>query len=86
MYHQQITEGNIIPNIDACWDELAAFHIGDSPGRQGAGHGRDELPEHLQAHPRQGLQGRPLLEHGRSKPGLEGEKAFIAAYRACDDF
>jgi hydroxypyruvate isomerase len=32
MYHQQITEGNIIPNIDKCWDHIGAFHIGDNPG------------------------------------------------------
>ncbi len=23
IYHQQITEGNLIPNIDRCWDEIA---------------------------------------------------------------
>src|SRR5512135_666344 len=39
MYHQQITEGNIIPNVDACWDELVAFHVGDSPGRKEPGTG-----------------------------------------------
>ena len=32
IYHQQITEGNLIPNIEAAWDEIAAFHIGDNPG------------------------------------------------------
>jgi hydroxypyruvate isomerase len=31
MYHQQITEGNIIPNIDRAWSEIGAFHIGDNP-------------------------------------------------------
>jgi hydroxypyruvate isomerase len=34
IYHQQITEGNIIPNIDGCWDEIAAFHVRDTPGRK----------------------------------------------------
>ena len=33
MYHQQITEGNLIPNIDLAWNEIAAFHLGDTPGR-----------------------------------------------------
>ena len=27
LYHQQITEGNLIPNIDAAWDEIAYFQI-----------------------------------------------------------
>ena len=34
IYHQQITEGNLIPNIEAAWDEIAAFHLGDNPGRK----------------------------------------------------
>ena len=33
IYHQQITEGNLIPNIEAAWSEIAAFHLGDNPGR-----------------------------------------------------
>ena len=34
IYHQQIQEGNLIPNIDAAWDEIAYFQIGDNPGRK----------------------------------------------------
>ena len=34
IYHQQISEGNLIPNIEAAWSEIAVFHPGDdSPGR-----------------------------------------------------
>jgi len=33
IYHQQISEGNLIPNIEAAWSEIAAFHCGDNPGR-----------------------------------------------------
>jgi hydroxypyruvate isomerase len=29
----QRNEGNIIRNIDRCWDEIAYFQIGDNPGR-----------------------------------------------------
>jgi hydroxypyruvate isomerase len=86
MYHQQITEGNIIPNIDACWGELAAFHIGDSPGRREPGTGEmnyGNIFKHIHG---KGYQGVLCCEHGRSKPGLEGEKAFLAAYRAADNF
>ncbi len=86
MYHQQITEGNIIPNIDACWTELAAFHIGDSPGRKEPGTGEmnyRNIFKHIHA---KGYPGVLCCEHGKSKPGLEGEKAFLAAYRAADEF
>ncbi len=34
IYHQQIQEGNLIPNIEKCWDEIAYFQIGDNPGRK----------------------------------------------------
>lgn len=86
MYHQQITEGNIIPNIDACWDELAAFHIGDSPGRKEPGTGEmyyRNIFKHIHA---KGYTGVLCLEHGVSRKGLDGEKALLEAYRAADDY
>lgn len=86
MYHQQITEGNIIPNIDACWDELASFHIGDSPGRREPGTGEMNYRNIFKHIHGKGYQGVLCCEHGKSKPGLEGEKAFIDAYRAADNF
>jgi hydroxypyruvate isomerase len=86
MYHQQITEGNIIPNIDACWDEIAAFHIGDSPGRREPGTGEMNYRNIFKHIHGKGYTGVLCCEHGRSKPGLEGEKAFLAAYRAADNF
>jgi hydroxypyruvate isomerase len=86
MYHQQITEGNIIPNIDACWDELAAFHVGDSPGRKEPGTGEMNYRTIFRHIHGKGYKGVLCLEHGLSRKGLEGEKALLAAYRAADDF
>lgn len=86
MYHQQITEGNIIPNIDACWDELASFHVGDSPGRKEPGTGEMNYRNIFKHIHGKGYTGVLCLEHGLSKRGLEGEKALLEAYRAADDF
>lgn len=86
MYHQQITEGNIIPNIDACWDEIAAFHVGDSPGRKEPGTGEMNYRNIFKHIHGKGYQGVLCLEHGKSKAGLEGEKALLEAYRAADAF
>ena len=86
IYHQQITEGNILPNIDACWNEIAAFHVGDTPGRKEPGTGElnyRSIFKHIHA---RGYQGVLCMEHGRSLPGKEGENAVIEAYRACDAF
>jgi len=33
IYHMQRNEGNIIPNMTTCWDEIAYVQIGDNPGR-----------------------------------------------------
>lgn len=84
IYHQQITEGNIIPNIDACWDQIGAFHCGDTPGRNEPGTGElnyRSIFNHLKA---KGYTGVICMEHGSSKKGKEGEMAVIEAYRACD--
>jgi hydroxypyruvate isomerase len=86
MYHQQITEGNIIPNIDACWDELAAFHVGDSPGRREPGTGEMNYRNIFKHIHDKGYTGVLCLEHGVSRKGLEGEKALLAAYRDADNF
>jgi hydroxypyruvate isomerase len=85
LYHQQITEGNIIPNIDASWDQIAAFHCGDTPGRKEPGTGEinyRSIFRHLQA---KGYKGVICMEHGNSREGKEGEKAVIEAYRYCDN-
>jgi hydroxypyruvate isomerase len=86
MYHQQISEGNILPHIDACWSEIAAFHIGDNPGRKEPTTGEmnyRNIFKHIHA---KGFQGVLGMEHGHSLKGKEGERAVIDAYRACDDF
>jgi len=86
IYHQQITEGNIIPNIDACWEEIASFHIGDTPGRKEPGTGElnyKNIFKHLFL---KGYKGVLCMEHGKSKPGKEGELAVIQAYREADSF
>jgi hydroxypyruvate isomerase len=84
IYHQQITEGNLIPNIDHCWDEIAYFQCGDNPGRKEPGTGEinyRKIFQHLKAKNFTGVMG---MEHGNAQPGAEGERAVIAAYRVAD--
>jgi hydroxypyruvate isomerase len=86
IYHQQITEGNLIPNIEAGWDEIAAFHVGDNPGRKEPTTGEINYRNVFKFIHDRGYQGVLCMEHGQSKPGKEGERAVIDAYRACDQF
>ncbi len=86
LYHQQITEGNLIPNMEAAWDEIAAFHIGDNPGRREPTTGEINYRNVFKWIHEKGYQGVLCMEHGQSKPGKDGERAVIDAYRSCDQF
>ncbi len=86
LYHQQITEGNLIPNIDMAYDEIAAFHLGDNPGRKEPTTGEINYQNIFKHIYNKGFDGVLCMEHGKSKKGKEGEKAVIEAYRYCDDF
>ncbi len=86
LYHQQITEGNLIPNIDRAWEEIAYFQVGDNPGRKEPTTGEINYRNIFKHIHKKGFKGIVGMEHGNSKPGVEGEDAVIRAYRACDDF
>jgi len=86
IYHQQITEGNLIPNMNAAWDEVAYIQVGDNPGRREPGTGEinyRNLFRHLHS---KGFQGVVGMEHGNSRPGRDGERAVIDAYIAADSW
>lgn len=84
IYHQQIQEGNLIPNIDAAWDEIAYFQIGDNPGRKEPTTGEINYANLFRHIHEKGFNGVYGMEHGNSRDGKEGEEALIAAYRSVD--
>lgn len=84
VYHQQITEGNIIPNIDAAWDEIAYFQVGDNPGRKEPGTGEVNYRNVFRHIHGKGYRGIVGMEHGNARAGREGERAVIDAYVAAD--
>jgi hydroxypyruvate isomerase len=86
LYHQQITEGNLIPNIDRAWDQIAYFQIGDNPGRREPTTGEINYRNVFKHIHGKGFAGIMGMEHGNSLPGKEGEQAVIDAYVACDSF
>lgn len=85
-YHQQITEGNLIPNLERCYGEIAAFHVGDNPGRKEPGTGEINYRSIFKRLHEKGCAAVLGMEHGASKPGRDGERAVIEAYRAADNF
>lgn len=84
IYHQQIQEGNLIPNIDASWDEIAYFQIGDNPGRNEPTTGEINYKNVFQHIHDKGSTHILGMEHGNSIKGIEGEQKVIDAYRAVD--
>ena len=86
MYHMQRNEGNIINNIDRCWEEIGYFQIGDNPGRNEPSTGEmnyKNIFKHIHAKGYTGILG---MEHGMAGKGKEGELALIKAYREADNF
>lgn len=86
IYHQQITEGNLIPNIDLAWEEIAYFQSGDNPGRKEPGTGEihyRNVFRHIHSKNPNVVIG---MEHGQSIDGAAGERAVIEAYRQVDQF
>lgn len=86
IYHQQIQEGNLIPNMEACWDEIAYLQIGDNPGRNEPTTGEINYTNVLKFINDKKYNGILGMEHRNSKPGKEGEKAVIEAYKKVDSF
>jgi hydroxypyruvate isomerase len=86
IYHQQISEGNLIPNIERAWDEIAYFQIGDNPGRKEPTSGEINYKNVFKYIHEKGFKGVMGMEHGNAKPGKDGEMALIKAYEESDNF
>lgn len=86
IYHMQRNEGDLIANIDRCWEEIAYFQVGDNPGRNEPTTGEinyKNVFKHIYDKKYRGVMG---MEHGKSMDGKAGEQRLIAAYREVDNF
>ncbi|QCX01607.1 TIM barrel protein [Aggregatimonas sangjinii] len=86
IYHQQIQEGNLIPNMEASWDEIAYIQIGDNPGRKEPTTGEINYNNVFKFIHSKAFTGILGMEHGNSKEDKAGEQAVIDAYKKVDDF
>ena len=86
IYHQQIQEGNLIPNIEASWNEIAYFQIGDNPGRNEPTTGEINYKNIFKYIYDKGFNGVLGMEHGNSVKGIEGELKLINSYKKVDNF
>lgn len=86
IYHMQRNEGNLISNIEKCWDEIAYFQIGDNPGRNEPSTGEINFKNIFKYVYDKGYRGVMGMEHGNAGKGKEGELALINAYKEVDKF
>jgi hydroxypyruvate isomerase len=84
LYHQQATEGNLIDHMNAAWDYIPYFQVGDNPGRREPGTGEINYANVFKHIHGRGYTGIVGMEHGKSIGGKEGEVALIEAYRSVD--
>lgn len=84
LYHQQITEGNLITNIDLAWEEIAYFQVGSVPNRKEASIGEINYKNIFKHIHKKGYKDPIGLEHSQSKQTKEGDKFFLDNYRNLD--
>ena len=85
-YHMQRNEGDIIANMDRCWEGIAYLQVGDNPGRKEPTTGEMNYKNIFKHIYNKGFKGIVGMEHGNAQPGKEGEMALINAYREVDGF
>ncbi len=87
IYHQQVTEGNLIDNIRTFYDEIAYFQLADVPGRHEPGTGEINYRNVFKAIHKLGFKGPLGLELGQSvKKNPEGSIKVFESIVACDNF
>lgn len=86
LYHQQISVGNLIPNLDMAWDETPYIQLGDNPGRKEPTTGEINYKQIFKHVHEKGYTGILGMEHGVAVDSKEGEMALIRAYQEVDNF
>jgi len=80
IYHQQITEGNVIRNITRNIDRIGHFHVADNPGRKEPGTGELNYKNIFKAIAKTDYDGFVALECGQTR-GPEGSlKAVLECF------
>ncbi len=77
-------DGQIIANLELCWDEIAAIQIADQPGRFEPGSGEIHWVNVFRFIRDKGYTGLIELEHVLSTPGAAGERILLDNLHAID--
>ncbi len=80
IYHQQITEGNLIPNLCGNIDGIGHVHIGDNPGRKQPGTGEINYPNVFKALAATNYDGYAAVECGHTDGAENAIKDLLACF------
>ena len=86
IYHQQITEGNLINHIRHYFELIGYFQVGDVPGRKEPYTGEINYQGVFKAIYDLNYKGIIGMEHGLSEPDMPGLMKCFEAYKKADDF
>jgi hydroxypyruvate isomerase len=82
--HVQIMDGDLLANLEACWELIAIVQLADNPGRLEPGTGELNFPNILRRLVDRGFKGLVELEHGWSSPDAAAETRGIEWLRDAD--
>jgi hydroxypyruvate isomerase len=82
IYHVQMMTGDVVRNLQQCWDHIAAIQIADNPGRTEPGTGELNWVNVLRIVAGGKFTGLVELEHEILGAGIEGERQSLARLRA----
>lgn len=80
IYHQQITEGNLIPNLRDNIAGIGHIHIGDNPGRKQPGTGEINYPNVFKAIAETGYDGYLAVECGHTNGAENAIKDLLRCF------
>lgn len=86
IYHQQITEGNLINHIRHYYELIGYFQTGDVPGRNEPYSGEINFQNVFKAIHELGFKGIIGMEHGLTVKGMTGLMKCFEAYKRADQF
>jgi hydroxypyruvate isomerase len=80
--HVQVEDGDLIKNMERCWNEIAYFQLADNPGRREPGSGEINFVNVLRRIHHKDYEGVLGMEHLVSGEGRAGEEAVIRVYES----
>jgi hydroxypyruvate isomerase len=79
LFHVQVTDGNVLAHLEACYDAIGVIQLADNPGRVEPGRGEINFTTILRYLHDRDYRGLVELEHAHFRPGASGEAASLTA-------